>query len=147
MKQKILGISALLLMLVVSGSALFAKDIPVAEKDLPQAVRSYVNTHFPESAIALAVKDTEGVSHSYEIKLNNAVELDFNAKGEITSIDGREKLPDSVLPEKILTYVQAQYPQNYITDWAVKKTGHEVELDNGLELKFNRKGDFLRADN
>lgn len=73
--------------------------------------------------------------------------LEFNKKKEIESIDGVTQLPDSVIPAKILNYVQTNYASNFITDWDLDRNDQQVELDNGLELKFNKSGDFLRIDN
>lgn len=144
MKQKILKTSLIMTLLIMYGTILFAQVID--EKDLPKEIQSYVQIHFPESQIIFAVKDKEGLSYKYELKLNNRVELDFNAQGEIISIEGKEKLPDSVIPVKILSYVQKKFPKNYITDWSLKKRKQEIELDNGLELKFNNDGDFIKMD-
>jgi len=55
-------------------------------------------------------------------------------------------LPNSVIPEKILQYVTVNYPTNFITDWKLDGKNQEVQLDNGLNLEFNIKGDFLRID-
>lgn len=146
MKQT-LKISFLFCAFFICGIYLHAdKDIVISVQDLPEKVISYVKTHFPEQEIIKAVKDKDGLSFTYEIKLSGKIELEFTAKGDIKNIDGQNKLPDSVIPEKILNYVKTNYPDNYITGWSIEKRIQEIELDNGIELKFNKKDDFIKID-
>lgn len=123
------------------------KDEVISVKDLPEKITAYVKTHFPELTIMRAVKDKDGLSFTYEVKLNDKTELEFTSAGEIKSIDGKGKLPDSVISGKILSYVKENYPENYITDLSIGKKSDEVELNNGIELKFGKNGSFIKADN
>jgi hypothetical protein len=66
---------------------------------------------------------------------------------EIIDIDANTKLPDSVIPDKILQFVALKYAANFVTDWQLDGNNQQVELDNGLDLEFNIKGEFLRIDN
>ncbi|UTC63699.1 PepSY-like domain-containing protein [Treponema sp. OMZ 788] len=132
--------------LLLSSCMLYGKEMLINFTDLPEKAQNYVKTHFPDAKPLRAEKEKDGLSVKYEIKLDNMIELDFNSKGEITGIDGNSKLPDSVIPKEILDYVKKHYPDNYITDWNLEKKTQEVELDSGLELKFDLKGKFLRID-
>lgn len=118
----------------------------LAENDIPSAITTYVNTHFPSARILQAVKDKEGLSKSYDVILEGNITLEFNKKHEVTSIESRSALPDSVIPEKILSYVKANYPGNHILQWELDDNRQQVELDNQLELEFSKSGDFLRID-
>lgn len=84
----------------------------------------------------------------YEVKLDNAIELEFNSKNQVKEIKSRSgiKLPDSVIPPSILSYVKANYRQNSIVEWELKKKKQEIELENGIELEFDLNGKFLRID-
>lgn len=118
----------------------------LAENDIPAAITTYVNTHFPSSKILQAVKDKEGLSKSYDVILEGNITLEFNKKHEVTSIESSSALPDSVIPEKILSYIKANYPGNHIVQWELDDNRQQVELNNKLELEFNKAGDFLRID-
>ncbi|MEK6482103.1 PepSY-like domain-containing protein [Catalinimonas sp. 4WD22] len=74
----------------------------------------------------------------YEVILENGVQLEFNRKGECSSIEGNTALPDSVIPEKIVEYVTQSYADNYIISWE--------RDDNGTELNFDKSSNFLRID-
>jgi hypothetical protein len=56
------------------------------------------------------------------------------------------KIPDSVVPLKVLEYVQANYKEHFITEWKKSKTTQEIKLSNRKELVFNLSGTFLRVD-
>lgn len=123
------------------------KETILNENDIPAEIKTYVETHFPGSKILQCVKDKDGLELNYDVIIDGNFKLEFNKKKEIESIDGNSKLPDSVIPAKILAHVQANFPSNFITDWELNRNDQEVELDNGMELLFNKDGDFLRIDN
>ncbi len=123
------------------------KEEIISSLDLPVEINSYISTHFPNKSILQVIKDKDGLIKSYDILLNENVSLEFNRKNEIIDIDANTKLPDSVIPDKILQFVALKYAANFVTDWQLDGNNQQVELDNGLDLEFNKKGEFLRIDN
>ncbi len=123
------------------------KEEIISSLDLPVEINSYISTHFPNKSILQVIKDKDGLIKSYDILLNENVSLEFNRKNEIIDIDANTKLPDSVIPDKILQFVALKYAANFVTDWQLDGNNQQVELDNGLDLEFNIKGEFLRIDN
>lgn len=121
------------------------KDEKISEQNLPTEIKAYISTHFPNSSITRAKKE-KGENELYEITLSNGFKLEFNKKNEIIDIDGNAKLPDSVIPATILSYVNTTYPTNYIIGWEIQANNQEVKLDNKLELVFDMAGKFLRID-
>lgn len=132
--------------LLFSSCILYGDGTLIEFKDLPKEAQSYVRTHFPDAKAVKIEKEKDGLSVKYEVELDNNIDLDFDSKGKITDIDGNSKLPDSVIPERILEYVKKNYADNYITDWSIEKKVQEIKLNNELELKFDLKGNFLRID-
>jgi len=124
-----------------------SQDIVIKTDDIPNEISAYITANFPNQLITQATKDKDGLDVSYEINLNDLTELDFNRKKEITGIDRNSKLPDSVVPEKILNYVKNNYPYSAITSWKIDDNNQEIEVDNGLDLEFNLSGDFISIDN
>ncbi|MFT3740770.1 MAG: PepSY-like domain-containing protein [Breznakibacter sp.] len=123
------------------------EETTMAVDEVPTEITTYTSTHFPENAIVKAVKDKEKGTHSYEISLEGGYYLEFNSQKEVTDIEGVSKLPDSSIPTGLLEYVQQNYPDFHIVGWETDGTGQELELNSGLELKFNAQGEFLRIDN
>lgn len=121
-------------------------DKVVNETELHANAKTYLNTHFKDVAVTRVEKDREGALNEYEVYLANGVKLEFNVNGEIDSIESLKQLPDSVIPAAILTYVNTNYPNEYIIEWDNDVNDQEVKISNGLELKFSKTGEFIRID-
>ena len=59
---------------------------------------------------------------------------------------GNNAVPSSVVPKAISDYVSRNYKGQKIVELEINKNNYEVQLRNGLELKFDRSGRFLKAD-
>lgn len=133
-------------MILLIGFTSCAQDKIITSDKLPEQIITYVETHFPDNSIIQASFDRELFSKSHEVILKDNIKLDFNSKNKVTEIEGNSKLPDSVIPKQILEYVKKNYNNNVIIKWEIDDKKQQVKLDNGLELEFNMKGDFLRID-
>ncbi len=122
------------------------KETALTEQATPIEIKNYVNTHFSGITILQTIKDKDGLSTSYEVILQHGTKLEFNGKKEIKEIESTAKLPDSVVPSKILQYVTANYTNNYIVGWELDNLHQQVKLNNGIELDFSMDGEFLRMD-
>lgn len=134
----------LIVLMITLMSCAQEKIIPPSE--YPSEIKSFASTHFPNNKILQVVQDKEVFTTTYDAILSENINLEFNKTKEVIDIDGVTKLPNSVIPKNILQYVTANYPNNFITDWELDKNGQQVGLDNGLDLEFNKKGEFLRLD-
>lgn len=123
-----------------------AQDRVITKEALPVEIKTFISTHFTNTDVAQVTEDNELFSKTYEVILKNGVKLEFDKKNKIKDIDGNSKLPNSVIPKSILTYVTTNYANNFITDWELDDGKQKVNLDNGLELEFTKTGKFLRID-
>ena len=122
------------------GTAQISKD-----KDLPNLSQTIISQYFPSAKIVKTEKkrtpDSDG--SIYEIKLDNGFEIEFDANGQVTDIDGNhQKIPDGLIHKSILDYVKAHYPDLFITEVDYELHGYEIELSNGIELHFDLEGNF-----
>jgi hypothetical protein len=124
----------------------YAQDKVIPYSEVPAQIRTYIKTHFPGSPVIQSEIDREGMSKKYEINLEG-IKLEFNSKYRIIDIDGKSRLPDSVIPQKIRQYVTTNYSGNVITDWEIDGRKQQIGLDNGVDLEFTMSGDFIRIDN
>jgi hypothetical protein len=124
-----------------------AQDRIVPYSEIPAGIKSYVAKHFPKHNVIQSKIDMDGLSKQYEITLSDGIELTFNNKKQIIEIDGKSKLPDSVIPKKIRNFVAKNYPKNVITEWKIDGRRQQVGLDNDLDLEFKKNGDFIKIDN
>lgn len=124
------------------------KESLIEQSDVPQEIKNYVTTHFPQNNILQTLKDNDGLNLTYDLLLDSSISLEFNRAKEIISIDGNSKLPDSVIPAKIREYVNTNFPAYFITDWEKEsRKVQQIELSNGLDLEFDNDGKYLRIDN
>ncbi|MFA7616779.1 MAG: PepSY-like domain-containing protein [Weeksellaceae bacterium] len=125
-------------------------EVAIPYSDLPASIRAWIENHFP-GAQATLVKmksqpDDDGTV--YEANLNNGFELEFDADGNWTEIDGDDhKVPDGLIPPAILSYVHSNYPENvFIQSIERKSYGYKIELSVDLDLKFDSDGNFIGFD-
>lgn len=122
------------------------KESIVSADGLPKDAQLFITQHFPDQEILQVVKERDDLKTTYDVYLSDGFDLDFDKKGKILSVEGTSKLPDSVVPAKILAYVEANYPDDFIRDWELDDRGQEITLSNGMDLKFDKNGNFLRID-
>ncbi len=63
------------------------KDYVIPADNLPLAAKSYVQDNFPGGTIAYAKMKNDIYTTSYEVRLNNGFELEFDSSGSITDFE------------------------------------------------------------
>ncbi len=143
MKKRIL---TAVLVLFVSGLS-FAQDIVISERELPVGVKNNVVKYFGKRVINSVVKDVDSFKTTYEIYFSDQTKAEFRSNGVLKEVKNHNRLPAAVIHTKIQAYVKKHYPNTVITKYDKGSYKQEIELNNGLDLEFNLKGDFLRVDN
>lgn len=124
-----------------------AKDQIVPFEQVPQPAKDLVAQYFDVSQVSYVKLDKDLLDWEYEVKLSDGRSLEFNKAGELINIDCKlTEVPADLVPEQVRNYVKANFPNAFITEWGRDDRGYKAELNNGLDLKFNRKYDFLRID-
>lgn len=141
-------VNLILVVLLVSASQLMnAQDRYLKIEEYPTQITSYAKEHFPKSDIVSIKEEKDIRKIEYEVKLRNLEELEFDQDYKIKSIESKTELPHSVVPQKILDYVARNHPNQVILEWKRKRNNkQEIELDNDLEIQFDLKGNFIKAD-
>lgn len=134
------------IIVVIAALTSCEKEKIVPATELPNEITEYVSTHFPVNTIIQSTEDKDGFTKTYDVLLDGNISLEFNRKKEIIDIESLSELPNSVIPTKIKSYVETNYPNNVIIGWGLDDKNQEVQLDNGVGLEFNMNGDFLRID-
>ena len=132
----------LLLSLVAMNAYAFA-DVPVTFAQLPQKAQQFISKHFSGVEFLTGKQD----NGEYEVRLKDGTEIDFTAAGEWKDVDCHNRaVPASLVPASISKYVKARFANNVIVKISKKYRGYEIELDNDLELRFDKSGNFLSID-
>ena len=141
MKRFLLLIAATLTFSVAS-----AQDSKVTFNDLPADAINFVRQHFLIDHIASVWKDTDYNDEEYTVIFRDGLEIEFNGNGDWKELKARHgKVPDHVVPEKILAHVSATFPFESIKEVSrnLTKKRYEAELTDDQELKFDENFNFI----
>ena len=136
----------LLITAVLTFGAILVQDKKVTFNDLPADAINFVRQHFLVDHIASVWKDTDYNDEEYTVIFRDGLEIEFNGDGDWKELKARHgKVPDHVVPEKILTHVRATFPFESIKEVSrnLTKKRYEAELTDGQELKFDDKFNFI----
>ncbi|WP_149915032.1 PepSY-like domain-containing protein [Sphingobacterium cavernae] len=125
-----------------------AQDKLIDLGQLPKQAQNFIKTYSSKLSVAYVKLEDELFSKkSYEVKMNDGSEFEFDKNGEWKEIDMKRKsIPLSLIPQAIKEYVEKSFPKNNIVKLSRSSSKYEIELSNGLDLVFNSKGKFLRID-
>lgn len=136
----------LLIAATLTFSAASAQDSKVTFNDLPADAINFVRQHFLVDHIASVWKDSDYNDEEYTIIFRDGLEIEFNGNGDWKELKARHgKVPDHVVPEKILAHVRATFPFESIKEVShnLTKKRYEAELTNEQELKFDENFNFI----
>jgi len=131
---------------VLVSVTLFSQEVAITQQQLPKSINQFVQKNFPGKTLSKISQEKKLGKTEYEVYLDNGTKLEFN-NTTINEIESNEKIPDALVPKNILAYVNKNYPQNFITEWKLSYSKHKIELNDGLELEFDKNQKFLRIDN
>ena len=140
------SLTVTILTLILTGFTGISQSNSLQTISLPETITQYVNLHFPEQTIIEIDREIEGFQRIYEIELNDGTEIDITKNGEPLKIETKNAIPVSVIPATVLAYVNANFPQNSIKEWEIKKKRQKIELTDNRELIFDLEGNFIRFD-
>ena len=113
------------------------------DQELSQQINTYVSTNFPKNKIVRHQMIKDDLGNTYQVYLDNDLNLGFDRNNQIMSIKSNGQLPDAAVSPSILTYVKSKYSTNTITGWSVRDDIQTITLDNGQTVNFNQKGDYM----
>lgn len=121
-----------------------ADKYSINRSDLPQTAQEFLTKHFPKSRVSMVKTDNHFLKPTdYDVKLVNGTKIEFDRKGNWTSVDCKSKgVPESLILKPIRNYISKNFPGTFVVSIDKKTTYFEVELNDGIELKFDRLGGF-----
>jgi len=142
--KKVLAIAAV----VFTVGTASAKDELIAFSQLPKKAQTFVRAHFSEKDVSASLLEKEGLGRKeYTVVLNNGTKIEFDGKGKWEKVEVKTGgVPEKIVPTAILQHVRKNFPNTQVEEVKRSRKGYEVEISNGLELEFNKKGKFLRID-
>ena len=123
-------------------------DKPVLPAQLPMPITSFIQQNFPGQTISFATKDLEITGWQYDVVLADGTQIDFDTDKMWDKIQCTmsNPVPTALIPAPITTHLQTNFPDAMVLKIDKERFGYEVELANGLELKFNQQGALMEVD-
>lgn len=143
-KSLILLLTILLGLSIAQARDTYSRD----PADLPAAAQTMLKKYFPKKQVNHIKIDKPLIGNAdYDVVLSDGTEIDFDHKGDWKEIDcGINSVPKGVLPVAITNYIAKNYKGAKIIKVDKESNKYEIELSNGLDLEFDRAGNFLRVD-
>ena len=132
--------------LFFSAATISAENRSIDVYSLPDAIRNFIDSHFPDNQILYASKDDELIFPDYDVELENGISLEFYNDGTLEKVACRDGVSREFIPVPILEFVKVKYPGAYFIEYKMDRRHYEVKLSNRLELKFNKHFNLIEID-
>lgn len=140
----------ILVSLLLSTMALFADNEKITRDKsvLPSVSRNFLSANFGQRDIShIKIESNLLGTKGYDVILTNGVNVEFDKAGEWKEIEARHSfIPLTALPQRIADYIRKNFPDNTVISVDKDTREYEVKLNNDLELKFDRNGNFKKFD-
>lgn len=125
----------------------FAQDKPIKYNQVPKTGQQFVDKYFGVKQVGSVLLDDDFFSKEYKVYLANGTKIEFDGDGSWKEVNGnRNAIPTGFIPAKVLNYVKRSFPNTKITKIERDRSEIEVKLNNGLEVKFDKNGNFKKID-
>lgn len=146
MKKFLLALTLIIAMTVgASARDTYSHDGSV----LPEAARTVLAGNFKKAKVSLVKIDKKfGRVDEYEVIMTDGSEVEFDAAGNWKNVETNKAVgvPSGFIIKPISSYVSKTHPGTKIVGIEKERHGYDVELSNGIEMKFDSAGAFLRYD-
>lgn len=136
------GIFALALLMTA------CSDKPVVPEQLPTPVKTFIQQQYPGQTITFAQKDLELTGWKYEVFMADGTHIEFDTDDTWDKIESTmtNPVPTALIPAPIVAHLQANFPDAMVLKIDKERNGYEVELANGMEMKYNKQGALMEMD-
>lgn len=145
--KKLTSILAGIVLLVAAAPAMADNDRPITVGELPAASQQFLDQHFKNLEVSYAKVDEEVMDKDYKVVFVNGVKVEFGKDGQWKEVDCKYgEVPAAVVPKQIADYVAKHFPGRKITKIDRDRRDYEVDLDNGVDLKFDLQFRMIKMD-
>ena len=120
---------------------------PIVFQKLPQNVQEAVLVNYTEDQVQLITSEKTMPRHfKYVFHVADGTVLTYTHKAQLMNVTNINGIKEVYVPEKVLEYLHATFPNAKITGYRPEYGVHKVEMNNAMTLLFNKSGKFLRID-
>lgn len=144
MKKILMALMMILSFVGVASADDYAHDASV----LPEAAKSVLKKNFKSGVSVVKIDKDFGRVSEYEVVMTDGSEVTFDSKGNWKDVEVcRDKaVPAGFVLKPISDYVSKNHKGMKIVGIEKERSGYDVQLSNGIEMKFSAAGKFRRYD-
>lgn len=115
---------------------------------LPEAAKIMLSENFKSGVSHIKVGKEFGHIRKYEVIMTDGSEISFDKHGNWKDVEvsSNASVPTAFILSPISNFVKANQGKAKVTGIEKKSYGYEVELSNGVDVRFTEKGKFIRYD-
>lgn len=115
---------------------------------LPEAATTTIANNYKAKVSLVKVDKKLGRVDDYEVILTDGSEITFDRQGNWKDVEATRNgsVPSYFVPKGVSDYVAKTHNGMKIVGIEKERNGYEVELSNGIDIKFDRNGSFVRYD-
>lgn len=146
--KKIVFILTLIIGLGIGGTACAKDEYHHDANVLPVAAKTVIAKNFKSEVSVVKVEKDWGRVSEYEVILTDGSEISFDRDGnwDKVEVNYTRSVPAGFIPKGISSFVRQNQPNTRIIGIDKERRGYDIELSNGVEMKFDKNGNFLRYD-
>ena len=135
---------ALLLGILSMGAFARGKQ-PTTFKKLPKSVQTELKKNFAEEAFPIITCEKVSFKKfTYEVFVSDGTKVKYDDKGQLLRAHNEAGLKEVFVPKEINKYLKKNFPNATVTWYERTIGGQVIELNDKMELIFNKKGKFVR---
>ncbi|MDE7345969.1 MAG: PepSY-like domain-containing protein [Muribaculaceae bacterium] len=144
MKKLMLILAVLFGVMTASARDNYSHDVDV----LPDAAKTVLSRNFKSDVSHIKIGKEFGKIRKYEVILTDGSEISFDKHGNWKDVEvgSTKSVPSGLIPSPIATFIDNNQSKAKVTGIEKNAYGYNVELSNGVDVKFSEKGKFLRYD-
>ncbi|MEG1643761.1 MAG: PepSY-like domain-containing protein [Bacteroidales bacterium] len=151
MRKTIMTLATGLFFMATTLSASYADETTFPADQLPEKAKQFIKNNFSGKKIIYTGIEEGAFKGDYKVILSDNSKIEFSSSGNWEKVDcGKGCVPTSVLPTKIKKYISTNHKDVCVSeieyDTEITGNSYKVELQNGIDLKFNKDGDFKEID-
>lgn len=135
---------AILMVLPVAARNNYAHD----GSALPPAAKTMLANNFNSEVSLVKIDKNFGRISEYDVILKDGTEISFDASGNWKEIETNvgKSVPKALVPAGVKAFMKKAQPGTHVIGIDKERNGFTVELSNGVEMKFDKEGNFKRYD-
>ena len=138
-----------LFVIIGFSAASFAKDNYAHDASvLPKGAQATLAKNFKSKVSLVKIDKDFGRISEYEVIMSDGSEVTFDKDGNWKDVEVNvsKSVPSGFILPTIAGFVKSNHKGQRIVGIEKNRSGYEVELSNGVEMKFDKQGNFVKFD-